>query len=202
MLMRGTYCPPRPFLFAMSKYPKNVWWPVRTEPGKAIYRRRLGNMELEFYWDSVFNGTAITINHVEVTAEEELEATLFSDSNVKRSWVRMKQRFPMIGASVEELPELDAVEFMIDEASLHSFRQGEVHQTEVENVEGIERLIRTLRNGPNPLSNEIIFQTWIVKQKEIPHRYHIIFCAMHFIDRKSTRLNSSHSGESRMPSSA
>ena len=32
--------------------------------------------------------------------------------------------------------------------------------------------------------------------------YVVIFITIHLVDRKSTRLNSSHSGESRMPSSA
>ena len=33
-------------------------------------------------------------------------------------------------------------------------------------------------------------------------RDHMAMCRKHHLDRKSTRLNSSHSGESRMPSSA
>ena len=65
--------------------------------------------------------------------------------------------------------------------------------------------------GPAHLQNDLV--DWNTEQGLLLYRGHVyvpkddalraeIVCIHHDLDRKSTRLNSSHSGESRMPSSA
>ncbi|KAL5535827.1 hypothetical protein ACEPAF_3921 [Sanghuangporus sanghuang] len=147
----------------------------------ATYRRPLGDTELGFYWDSVFNGTAITISHDELDADPDLEHDLLSELNVRKAWLRMKQRYPLLGASIDELDGSDTVEFTVDEESLQKHRPEEVCITEVDDVDGVGQITEKLLNGPSPLSKAFLARVWVVNQKDVPYRHHIFICLIHSI---------------------
>ncbi|KAH8102778.1 hypothetical protein DFH11DRAFT_376276, partial [Phellopilus nigrolimitatus] len=90
--------------------------------GKLVYRRPLGPTELGFYWDHVFYGVATTIDHTELEVEPGHEDAMFASENIERTWLCMKRRFPLVGASVDELPGSDIVEFVVDEQKLGVLR--------------------------------------------------------------------------------
>ncbi|KAL5494922.1 hypothetical protein ACEPAI_384 [Sanghuangporus weigelae] len=147
----------------------------------ATYRRPLGDTELGFYWDSVFNGTAITISHDELDADPDLEHHLLSELNVRRAWLRMKQRYPLLGASIDELDGSSTVEFIVDEESLQKHRPEEVCITEVDDVDGVEQITEKLLNGSSPLSKSFLARVWVVNQRDVPCRHHIFICLIHSI---------------------
>ncbi|EJD03599.1 uncharacterized protein FOMMEDRAFT_105696 [Fomitiporia mediterranea MF3/22] len=165
----------------MPGHTSHGWRLVEEYPNTSIYRRPLGNTELGFYWDSVFSGTAITISHDEIVAEEGFERALFEEANVTRAWLRMKQRFPLLGALVDESPDSNTVEFVVEEALLRSQRQGEVRYTEVKDSAGIRSLTNELLNGPPTVSKDLTVQLLVVKQEDAPRLYHVLVCALHSI---------------------
>ena len=59
-------------------------------------------------------------------------------------------------------------------------------------------ILNSIPLATNP--NGALLLTWLLDTSSFPSRYNLL--APRFTDRKSTRLNSSNSGESRMPSSA
>lgn len=148
----------------------------------TIFRRPLGQTELGFHWDAVFNGVAITINRLELEAEEGLEEELFARENVERAWVRLKLRFPLLGATVEELPGTEQVEFILNERHLRSVRPGEINYlTELNTAEDVSRFADELLNGPSVLDNEFLAKLWIGPQKDAPRRYHAYIPVVHHI---------------------
>ncbi len=70
-----------------------------TTTGLLDYSRRLGNEEQGFYWDSVFSGTATTIQSFEVDVADQ---ALLGEQNVARTWLRLKNMFPLIACKVVE----------------------------------------------------------------------------------------------------
>ena len=84
------------------------------------------------------------------------------------------------------------------------------HHRAVQDVATAGRHLRaTLANGVVTYGTTVAFTrslrrvVWPVKFKpDLPPRYDGKNNPLEFLDRKSTRLNSSHSGESRMPSAA
>ncbi|KAL5485657.1 hypothetical protein ACEPAI_6698 [Sanghuangporus weigelae] len=163
----------------------NLSWrrSARTQSGEgSVFRRPLGAGELRFYWDSAFNGTAVTIGHLVLEAEPEYEKRIFCKENIETAWTRLKQRFPLLAASVDELPDSKVVEFVLDEMSLRTVRHGEISfLDDLQSEEDATRLIDRLQNGPPVLTNEIIAKLMIGPQRNRPHTYHAIIVISHCI---------------------
>lgn len=148
----------------------------------SIFRRALGSGELQFYWDTVFNGTSITIGHLVLEAEPEYEKQIFCKENIEMAWSRMKQRFPLLAASVEELSDSRTVEFVLDETSLRTIRRDEISFLEdLGSAEDAARSIDRLQNGPPVLTNEIIAKLMVGPQKDTPRIYHVVIVIAHYI---------------------
>ena len=165
----------------MTSYAAHAWRLVPDDSQHSVYRRPLGNTELAFYWDSVFNGTAITISRDELDADPDLEQELFSEPNVRRAWLRMKQRYPLLGATIDERDGSETVEFVVDEESLRANRRHEVSLADVDDFDGVVQIVERLLNGPSPLSKDLVARIWVVKQKDVRCRYHIVTCLIHSI---------------------
>ncbi|KAL5526131.1 hypothetical protein ACEPAG_7469 [Sanghuangporus baumii] len=163
----------------------NLSWrrSARPQSGEgSVFRRPLGAGELRFYWDYVFNGTAVTTGHLVLEAEPEYEKRIFCKENIETAWMRMKQRFPLLAASVDELPDSKIVEFVLDEMSLHTVRRGEISfLDDLQSEEDANCLIDRLQNGPPVLTNEIIAKLMIGPERNSPHTYHAIIVISHCI---------------------
>jgi hypothetical protein len=159
------------------------WYQVDgSESEGPTYRRPLGPLELSFYWDAAFNGVAVLVNHIEFDVERTCEADILSGSNIARSWIRMKQRFPLLGASTAELPSSEMVEFVVREHALLSVRPGEVTVCHnFQSTKDVNRFEEELINGPTVLSNEFLARVWIGPQKDMPYRYHVFIPVVHLI---------------------
>ena len=152
------------------------------QTGDGVFRRPLGNTELGFYWDSVFNGVALVMNDVEFDTSQEVA----DRHNVERAWLKMKWRFPMLGAYVEELAAEDGtgeerVEFVLDERRLATIRPGELFFVDAETSDDVTSAIDSLQNGTPKLSNDLICQLWFVRRKDVPGRYRIFTNIAHYI---------------------
>ncbi|EKM60578.1 uncharacterized protein PHACADRAFT_51780, partial [Phanerochaete carnosa HHB-10118-sp] len=146
------------------------------------FRRPLGPLELSFYWDACFNGVAVLINRLELEATQGLEDELLAEENVRRAWLRMKQRFPLLGATVEELPGSEKVEFILRESALHTLRPGEFNiLDDLETLEDALRYSEKLQTENTVLDNNNLARVWIARQKGSPRTLHIFIPIMHFI---------------------
>ena len=147
-----------------------------------VFRRPLGHLELGFYWDVVHNGVAITSNHIELEADAGCENELFAIENVERAWLRMKQRFPLLGASIEELPGAEKVEFVLRESALYTLRPGELrYLNDLHSADAVAAFAEKLRNGPPVLDSEFLSRVWFGPQKDAPRRWHIFIPVVHYI---------------------
>ena len=147
----------------------------------SIYRRPLGMTECGFYWDNVFNGVAITLNHLELEAVEGLEGGLFSKENLEAAWTRLKQRFPLLGSSTEEVTGLERVEFVVKEDRLRSIYPGEFSYLDLKSAECVERFSYELQNGPPVLGDTFLARVYAGPQLDAPRRYHIYIPVAHCI---------------------
>ena len=160
----------------------SVWRRTETKADGDTFRRPLGDTELKFYWDTVFNGVAISIQHIELEPEYAFTDDLFSRENIESSWIRLKQRFPLLGASVEELPGSDVVEFVVNEHSLTVIKPEEVKYVTFTSSEEISQFLDRLLNGTPTLTNELLAQIWIGPQVNATQtRYHVFVPVAHHI---------------------
>ncbi|KIK65679.1 hypothetical protein GYMLUDRAFT_39184 [Collybiopsis luxurians FD-317 M1] len=75
-------------------------WTLRTD---GVYERLLGPNEVGFYWDSVYRGTADTLQHAIIEGVEgEAEMEIPKESDVRAAWTSLKMRYPLLGARIEE----------------------------------------------------------------------------------------------------
>ena len=163
----------------------DVWAWHRVDDGYAMgetWRRTLGVTECGFYWDTVLDGTAITINHLVLEAEPGFERSLFERENVETAWLRLKQRFPLLGSSTEENADSDRVDFVLNTDNLRCLRPGEVNYLQhLQSPEDVELFSNELRNGETPLDHRIIARVWVGPQLDTPHIYHVWIPVAHYI---------------------
>lgn len=179
-----------PFTFTLSTQAMDIfnvgamcWRQVgNTEARRRTFRRPLGPIELNFYWDSQYNGVAVLVNHMDLEAVEGLEDEVFGKKNFELAWLRMKQRFPLLGASVEELPGSEHVEFVLAEESLHRIRVGELNWVDnLKSAEDVARFEDELRTGPSVLDNGNLARLFIGIRDDSPRRCHIFIPIVHYI---------------------
>lgn len=152
-----------------------------TDPQGTTYRRPLGMTECGFYWDTVCNGIAITLNHLDLEAEDGFEHELFSKDNLELAWIRLKQRFPLLGASTE-VTSSGQVEFVLSEERLRSIRPGEFNFVlDRELSADAERFSEELKNGVPVLDDTFLARVWAIPQLDEPRRCHVYIPIVHSI---------------------
>lgn len=159
--------------------PENFAW---RQTAKGVFRRPLGNTELGFYWDSIFNGVAFVVNHVVIETDEGVGER----ANVERAWLKLKKRFPLLGAYVEEIHQPDcpgekSVEFVLDETRLSSLAPHELKLLSVDSCGGVMEIVDKLHNGTPTITNDLIAQLWFIKQSDTPRRFHFVTVMAHYI---------------------
>ncbi|KAF9076916.1 hypothetical protein BDP27DRAFT_1312824 [Rhodocollybia butyracea] len=82
------------------------WRLCTSEPNPSCgrrYERLLGPNELGFYWDSVYRGTADTLQHaICEETKTQAELNIQSEASVRAAWVALKMQYPLLGSSIEE----------------------------------------------------------------------------------------------------
>ncbi|KAJ3723437.1 hypothetical protein C8R42DRAFT_37269 [Lentinula raphanica] len=124
-------------------------------PGHTLkddhYERLLGPNELGFYWDSVYQGTADTLQHaiVEISPSSS-HSDIQSEENVRAAWIILKSRYPLLGARIEERPISPATATSLSNAS-----QADTLEEEVFFVVDPARL--SSNNPPHAHPKEVVF---------------------------------------------
>ncbi|GJE91990.1 hypothetical protein PsYK624_081430 [Phanerochaete sordida] len=157
------------------------WRSAPSAAGEPAFRRPLGALELGFYWDAVTDGVAVTVNVLDLEAAPAHEHEVFARDNVVRAWLRLKQRFPLLGAAVEELPGAECIEFVVRETALKTLRPGELNFVEFTDAKDVARFREQLHNGPTVLGSELLARVWVGAQRDAPGRWWVFIPVVHYI---------------------
>jgi hypothetical protein len=155
--------------------------PQRKSQPTAVYERRLGLNEAAFYWDSIFNGTADTLDSSELEFEPSQFEQLTSRENVSRTWCAIKQRFPLIGATVDERSH-DDLFFVVASEDLYRVRHPEeIVFKDIASAQEAEDFAHTVVVKKRQLSNDLLARVWVLRRTDTCNTCHVIFHVAHLI---------------------
>lgn len=163
----------------MSSYP-SPWNLDSSSKTSNIYRRPLGPTEVGFYWDMITGGVATALQQLKFEVAEGHEGNL-SDENIQRAWLRLKQSYPILGSRVEEDPDSNAIDLVLEQARLHVILPNEVNFLEFSSAEEEDAAIYRLLNGPPLLSENLLSQLWVLRDRNNSRLCQFIPVAAHFI---------------------
>lgn len=155
--------------------------PPQKSQTAAVYERRLGLNEAGFYWDSVFNGTADTLDSSELEFHPSKFEHLISRENVSRTWCAIKQRFPLIGATVKERSQDDLFLVVASQDLDRICHQEEIIFKDIASAQEAEIFAHTVITKERQLSNDLLARVWILRRTDIQYTCHIIFHVAHLI---------------------
>jgi hypothetical protein len=144
---------------------------VLRDTTSRIYERPLGITELGFYWDSRFNGTADTVRYaiIDIDAQGSIPSTrLFGVDNVARTWVALKQQYPLLGSQLSERQQREEVVFVVSEERLSRCTPEEISfpsissQLDLSSLGELEAFMDGMVNGRRLLSNELVARLFIL----------------------------------------
>lgn len=162
--------------------PQNQWKqvPSRFSADSHVFERPLGQNEQGFYWDTVFYRTADILRDAEVEVDPSCRERILSSSTLTHAWAVLKQRYPLLGATVEERSQDDIV-FIVDPAHLLSVSEAELVVQRVEGIPEVEKIVDRMLNGHSPLSNELLGCVRILERTDVPNRIHVLIHSAHCI---------------------
>ncbi|RDB21134.1 hypothetical protein Hypma_011674 [Hypsizygus marmoreus] len=159
----------------------NSPWTLQSNVPTRIYERPLGLTELGFYWDCQFNGTADTLQHAIVEVLDSKHQHLFSIENVTRTWVALKQRFPLLGSRLAERRKGGDMVFVIAEDRLGYCGPGEMSMQDASSLAEAEALADSAVNGERLLSNELLARIVILRRTDQINQVHVLIHVAHCI---------------------
>jgi hypothetical protein len=161
---------------------------VPRDATSRTYERLLGLTELGFYWDSRFNGTADTVRYAIIDAESSISCTrLFGVENVTRTWLALKQQYPLLGSQLSERQQREEVVFVVSEERLSRCTPEEISfssissQLDLSSTGDVEAFIDGMLNGKRLLSNELPARLFILTPTNKENRVCVILHAAHCI---------------------
>ncbi|RXW18668.1 hypothetical protein EST38_g7185 [Candolleomyces aberdarensis] len=154
------------------------WRPISPSNGDGpAFERPLGITEEGFYWDSVFNRTADILRHAEVLVQGD---SVLSATSMVKTWAALKQRYPLLQATIEERSPDDVV-FVVDPSRSFPDNQPDLFFEEAHTPEEVDRRVYSLLNGQSPLSNTLLACVVVVKRTDNPGHAHILIHSAHSI---------------------
>ncbi|KAF9562551.1 hypothetical protein CPC08DRAFT_687538 [Agrocybe pediades] len=156
-------------------------WKRRGDVGAGVvYERPLGTTEFCFYWDGVFQGTADTLQHAQVQLGSSTYSQFSHPINFKRTWIVLKQRFPLLGAQIIERDE-NSIFFSVDEERLGKTDPTEIEFRTISSNEEASELVRDLVMKQRALSNDLLARVFVLERTDKPDYFHLIIQAAHCI---------------------
>lgn len=150
-----------------------------TSGSESVYERPLGPNEIGFFWDREFADTADSTTRLIVEDLSESNNT-FSEQLVQRAWISLKQRFPLLGARLDERAHED-IHFVVRSSRITSVVEGELNfRPASPEVEG-ESLVDELLNGPAPLSRDLLCRLYFMPCSDSPRRWNFVILIAHVI---------------------
>ncbi|KAG9311988.1 hypothetical protein JVU11DRAFT_7259 [Chiua virens] len=162
-----------------SSFAKAVWTQTSAIPGQRSWRRSLGITESVYYWEGACNGAADTVMHVHLRVTQLEDVGIYAPENVRRAWLSVKRRFPLIAAEVSE--ENDGLHFVVRERNITSLREEEVTFGTVLSFNDAERFVDENRNSPRPLSPRLLTRVYVLNQTDRPEDFHVVLPIVHCI---------------------
>ncbi|KAF9234532.1 hypothetical protein BU15DRAFT_78955 [Melanogaster broomeanus] len=163
----------------------SFWTQTSTTSGQRVWRRPLGALETVLYWYGVFNGGTDTVMHIHLRATRPSDADIYSPDNVRRAWLSVKRRFPLLAAEVQE--EDGNSYFVLREENVVSLREGDVTFGTVSSFHDAERFISYIMDGPPPLSSKLLTRAYVLRRTDQPDHFHVVVVVSHCItDGSST----------------
>jgi hypothetical protein len=160
---------------------RNQWKRVPSAtPDGFAFERPLGQNEQGFYWDTVFYRTADILRDAEVEVDPSSRERTLLPSTLKWAWTTLKQRYPLLGASVEERSQDDIV-FVVDPARLLVASPAEIAMEKVHSIQGVDEIVGRMHNGHSPLSNDLLACIRILERTDEPTRVHILIHSSHIV---------------------
>jgi hypothetical protein len=161
---------------------------VLCDEASRTYERPLGSTELGFYWDGKFNGTADMVRYAIIDADGFIPSTqLFSVENVTRTWVALKQQYPLLGAQLSERRERTEVAFSVCEERLGICTSEEISFRSISSplslssIGEVETFMEMMVKGERLLSDELLARLFIFTPTDQKNRVCIILHVAHSI---------------------
>jgi len=156
-----------------------AWTVTDDTPSRRIFTRHLNPVELGFFYDSKLNGVADLVeNYLIVTTY----SSLFHPENVSRAWVALKQIFPLLGATTEELEaQTPSALFVVSELDLGITRPGDTTLGSAQSEEEVGSFVDRLISGPRQLSDELLARLYVYSRTDKPGHFHALFHHGHLI---------------------
>ncbi|KAH7913733.1 hypothetical protein BJ138DRAFT_1080985 [Hygrophoropsis aurantiaca] len=155
------------------------WRKTTTTSGECVYSRPLGVTELGFFWDSELNGTADSVQHLRMRVLQKGDEAIYSDQNVIRTWLSLKQRFPMLGCQVER--QSGAIEFAVRQKRLTALTSEDLTFKDIASAEEGDQMVQDLLQGPRPLNDDMLARIYILRRTDRSDYFHVIFFIAHCI---------------------
>ncbi|KII88404.1 hypothetical protein PLICRDRAFT_161464 [Plicaturopsis crispa FD-325 SS-3] len=156
-------------------------WKASGSVPNRVFIRPLGVTELGFHWDGQFSGTADCLDHI-IVEERQPHGSLSSVENVSRAWVSMKQRFPLLGAQVDERGAvLGDVSFTVTEQRLKQIQPQELSFESVSSLDDARAFVEGILCGPRQLSSDLLARVYILNRVDEPTVFHVLIHAAHLI---------------------
>lgn len=146
----------------------------------AIWERPLGLTELSFHWDAVFHRTADTLQHAEVQIDPARLQQTFDPSNVAKTWINLKKRYPLLGAQLEERDD-NNVFFIVSEESLNTIRPGEIFMQKISSANEAADFAERMVVGESRLSDKLLACIVVFERTDIPNYFHLLIQVTHSI---------------------
>lgn len=143
-----------------------------------IFTRPLDGHEHGYYLESRLSGSADIVQQIVVQSHEP---SLFSEPNVTRTWLALKQLFPLLGATVQEDSGTQNVRFLVSEARLRTIQLGEVGFGAFESAEAGLEYEQELNSGPRQISEDRLARVRVFSRVDHPEYFHVIFNHSHII---------------------
>lgn len=150
--------------------------------GKEVYERPLGLLEQVFYWDSIFERTADTLQHSEFSVDASRVNTKHTASytNISRVWMRLKEQFPLLGARIEERDGKSIV-FIVAAESLRHCRPEEVVIQDVGSSEEAWKIMEDIIVTERRLSNDLLAHLLVLRRTDTENIFHVMIHVAHVI---------------------
>jgi len=163
-----------------------AWTTTDDTPSRRVFTRPLNPLELGFFYDGRLNGVADLVeNYLVVTSEE----SLFRPENVSRTWVVIKQIFPLLGATARELePPAPSVLLVVSELDLKIARPDDTTFGVAHSDEEMDLFVDQLVSGPRQLSDELLARLYIYSRADKPGHFHALFHHSHYIIDETSAL--------------
>ncbi|KAF8965262.1 hypothetical protein BDZ97DRAFT_1812891 [Flammula alnicola] len=131
-----------------------------------------GQNSLGFYWDSVFERTADTLQHAEVGIDPAKFDEAISSSNISRTWANLKQQFPLLGAQIEER-DANSVFFQC--------RPGEITFQDITSSQEALDIANKMIAKDRLLTNDLLARIFILRRTDAPNLFHLLIHVAHSI---------------------